>query len=438
MSVEKINYKGNVIIKNSTLSLIYKIISMCFSMISAPLLLDVLGNYKYGIFSSALSIVSWIYYFDLGIGNGLRFKLTKYLAENDEEGSRKTVTVAYVLVSLIMLVAVICVTGFLILFDAGKFFNINDTNENLNTILLISFIIAGLNFVFSLVNNILMATQESSKVNFFSLIGQAFYIIGLFFYKKFGMSLILMVAVAEGLSQFLKNVLETLYVYIKYPKLKPKKKNLDFTYSKGIMSFGLKMFALQISALILNSTDNLLILKLFGADAVTPYSFVYKYFGMINTVFTVLITPIMSAYTMAYAKKDYLWIKKTFKKSMLLYGLFVCGTIMAMSLFRVFSKIWLQRDLVYDTSLILLTCCYFLLLMFSHNFSSFVNGIGVVNETTIAVIAQAILNIPCSIFFAKNCRMGVNGIIMGSIVCMIIVDIAYPYITIRELKKMKY
>ena len=436
MSKNEIEYKGNVIAKNSALSLLYKAFSMGLSLISAPLLLEILGSYKYGIYSSALSIVSWIYYFDLGIGNGLRFKLTGYLAEKDKIAAKKTVTISYVLVSGIVSLVMLIVIGFLSFFNADSFFNINSSDENINKILIISFLLAALNFVFSLVNNILMAVQESSKVNFFSLLGQFIFIIGLIFYKRWGCSLILLVSFAEGISQVIKNVIETIYVYRRYPELKPSIRAIDYSYSKGIMSFGVKMFALQISALILNSTDNLLILKLFGANSVTPYSFVYKYFGMINNVFIILIGPLMSAYTMAYAKKDYRWIKKTFNKSVTLYVLIFIGTILASFIFRPFAKIWLQKDLQYSTSLIVLTALYYLMLMFSHNFSSFVNGIGVVSETTVAVIIQAVVNIPCSIFFAKNCGMGVNGIVLGSIASMCVVNIVYPYVTLREFKRM--
>ncbi|WP_448754066.1 lipopolysaccharide biosynthesis protein [Agathobacter sp.] len=437
MKDKEIDYKGKVIIKNSTLSLVYKGFSMVLSLVSAPLLLDILGNYKYGIFASALSIVSWIYYFDLGIGNGLRFRLTECIANDDDVAARKTISISYVLVSIIMSVVLGLFCIILSLFDVGNLLDIKSSDENLNIILLISLSIACVNFVISLVNNVLLATQESSKVNFFSLIGQLFYIIGLFLYKKYHISFILMVAIAEGISQFFKNVIETLYVYKKYPLLKPRIDSVDFAYSKGILSFGLKMFIVQIAALILNSTDNLIILKYCGGEAVTPYSFVYKYFGMINTFFMILINPIMSAYTMAYTKKDFFWIKKTLKKSLTLYLIVVIFTIIAALLFRPFARIWLHRELQYDTSLIVLTSIYFILLMFSHNFSTFVNGIGVVNETTIAVGVQAIMNIPLSIFFATNCKMGVNGVILGSIACMCLVNIVYPYVTYREMKKMK-
>ena len=147
---------------------------------------------------------------------------------------------AYVLVSIIMLLAVIVVIFFLQFFDVGIFFKIKSSDENINNILIISFILAAVNFVLALVNNILLASQESSKVNFFSLFGQLFFIIGLLIYRKYGVSLILLVTFAEGFSQFIKNIIETIYVFNKYPELKPKKSNVDFYYSKGIMSFGIK------------------------------------------------------------------------------------------------------------------------------------------------------------------------------------------------------
>lgn len=436
MNNNEIKYKGNVILKNSTLSLGYKGISMILSLISSPLLLNILGNYKYGVYTSALSIVSWIYYFDLGIGNGLRFKVTEFISKSDYDSARKTVTVSYIMVSVVMMFLVIIIGILSLFFDTTSFFGIEIKSENLNVILLISIILASINFVFSLVNNILLATQESSKVNFFSLLGQVFFIIGLIFYIKWGISLIIMISFAEGGAQLLKNIIETIYVFKRYPKLKPGRGYVDFYYSKGIMSFGLKMFAIQMASLVLNSTDNLLILKLFGAEAVTPYSFIYKYFGIINTVFTIIIGPVMSAYTMAYAKKDYNWIKKTFKRLMILFVCIMLGTIIAACIFRPFSRIWLRKNMEFDGKLIWLTCFYFIMLMFSHNFSTFVNGIGSVNETTIAVILEAVLNIPLSIFLAKGCGMGVNGIIMGSILCICFVNIIYPYITVREFRKM--
>ena len=68
----EITYSSKKVFKNSALSVLYKGIGMVLSLISAPLILNCLGEEKYGVWVSLLSIVSWIYYLDLGIGNGLR------------------------------------------------------------------------------------------------------------------------------------------------------------------------------------------------------------------------------------------------------------------------------------------------------------------------------------------------------------------------------
>lgn len=435
--MKKIDYSKKTILKNSTLSSVYKVIGMLLSLVSAPLVLNCLGEMKYGIFTSTLSIISWVYYFDLGIGNGLRNRLTEKLATDDIESAKKNISIAYVMIAIISIIIFLVSMILIQIFDFSEFFNVKLVDENIDYVLFISILIACVNFVISLINNTLYALQEASKVSLFSILAQLFYIIGLVIYIKYSVTLILMVAIAEGVAQLLKNIIATAYVNHKYPELKFRKKDIDFSYSNGIIAFGLQMFALQMAALVLNATDNLVILKLFGGDAVTPYSFCYKYFSMINMIFSALLTPLWSAYTAAYSRKDYDWIKESLKKTALLYGLIVCGTIVAALIFVPFVKVWIQRDLNYTMSLIVLTAIYFILLMFTHIFSTFLNGIGKVKEATIAVVLEAIVNIPLSVFFANNCGMGVDGVILGSIVCMFIAIAVYPYVAIRELRKMR-
>ena len=48
-----------------------------------------LGDEKYGIWATILSFISWIYYCDLGIGNGLRNKLASTIVIGDKEASKK-------------------------------------------------------------------------------------------------------------------------------------------------------------------------------------------------------------------------------------------------------------------------------------------------------------------------------------------------------------
>lgn len=434
---EDVNYGKKTIYKNSVLSVVYKFASMAISFVSAPLVLKCLGQEKYGVWASLLSIVSWIYYFDLGIGNGLRNKLATSIANNDEKTSKKLLAVSYVLISLMALGIFVIAFVVLHFFDVGKALEIDYLDENVNTIILVALLFACINFVASLANNTLYALQRSSAVSFFNVLGQLFYLLAMVIYLSAGSQLLLLVAIAEGGAQLLKNIVESIYVYGENKELRFTLKNLDFSYSKGIMTFGLQVFAMNMAALVLNTGDNLIITKFLGAADVTPYNFCYKYFGMINSVFVAIITPLLSAYTAALAKNDIKWIYRTLKKNLMLYGVFFIGTIICGFIFEPFAKLWLQQDLGYDFGLIFYTGLYYILLMFTHCFSTLLMGVGMIGMSTILNVAEAVLNIPISIFLAVNCGMGVNGVILGSVICMAMGAVVYPILSVKAIRKIK-
>ena len=70
-------------------AMVYKGVSMVLSLVYVPIVLNYLGDYKYGVWASILNILSWISYFDLGIGNGLRNRLSESLASSTPRISPK-------------------------------------------------------------------------------------------------------------------------------------------------------------------------------------------------------------------------------------------------------------------------------------------------------------------------------------------------------------
>lgn len=438
MEDKEINYGKKTIYKNSILSLVFKIGSACLSLISAPLLLHCLGDEKYGAYVTLLSVISWIYYCDLGIGNGLRNKLAESIAVDDYFSARKYLGTAYVLISAISFSVFLISLIIFSIFDLENLLAITLNGESVSSCLIVAMFLTCINFVMALVNNVLFALQKASLVNLFSCISQLIFVLLLLIYSITGVNLVFYIAIGEGISQLLKNIIENVYVYRKNHNLIFSiLKDYDSSYTKGILSFGLQMFLVQIVALVLNSTDNIVITKVIGSAAVTPYNFCYKYFNMIQTMYVALITPLLSAYTAAYALKDVNWIKKSLKKNMMLFALFAFGSCIAAFIFKPFTIVWLQKDLQFDNWLIISTLLYFVLLMFSHVFSTFLTGISRIKETTIATVVGAIVNIPVSVFLAQNVGLGINGVILGSVVSLLFTVVVAPVVALRELRKMR-
>ena len=77
--------------KQLKLTLIFKIFAMVASFMIIPLLIKSLGVEVYGVWATILSIIMWIVYFDLGLGNGLRNKVGIALVDNKIKLAKKSV-----------------------------------------------------------------------------------------------------------------------------------------------------------------------------------------------------------------------------------------------------------------------------------------------------------------------------------------------------------
>lgn len=429
--------ENQIIIKNSVVSIGVKLVDYLLSFISGPLLLACLGDVKYGIYASALSLVSWIYYFDFGVGSGMRNKVTEYVTKEEQDKATRTVSTAYILVSAISIGIFVLFFVLSLLFDSESILNAAIPDEDLNIILLVALLIACINFVFALAFNVLYAIQKTALANAFGILSKVVLILALLVFKQTGNGMILYVVIAEGLGQFVKNIIAFVYVHKTSYYLSPKPSKIDFSYSKGILGFGLQIFIMQISALVLNATDNLVIIKLFGAADVTPYSFTHKFFSIINAFFVAATSPLWTAYTTAYTNRDVVYIKKTLKRALEFYCVVLLCIVFGFIIFKPFMRVYLGRDLVYQKGLVFFVALYYALLILSHNFSAFVHGISKVKITTIACVLSAIQNVPVSILLARNYGMGLNGVILGSIIGLLITTTAYIYTTIREIKLME-
>ena len=96
------NKRTKLAIKNIGVSLILKGASILISFILVPLTLDYLNSYEYGIWLTLNSVLSWIYLFDIGLGNGLRNRLTEALAAKNFELGKIYVSTTFFFMTLIV------------------------------------------------------------------------------------------------------------------------------------------------------------------------------------------------------------------------------------------------------------------------------------------------------------------------------------------------
>ena len=73
-------------------------------LLLVPLTLHFVSSETYGIWLALSSIVAWFSFFDIGINNGLKNRLTEALAHQDMVLAKKYVSTTYALMVLIFMV----------------------------------------------------------------------------------------------------------------------------------------------------------------------------------------------------------------------------------------------------------------------------------------------------------------------------------------------
>lgn len=419
--------KNNNIVKHMALSGLCKPLSLIINFIYIPIVLNFLGDEKYGVWATLLTIISWISYFDIGIGNGLRNKLTEAFSEGRYEDCRKLVTSAYIFISIIMAAILLIVSVVVKFVNWNKILGVSDLfNENLVSIIFICVMFVTTNFVLSICRNILYALQKASYVGVLEVATQLINLIALLIIRKFLNNSLFSVVLVYGISLISINILCSVILFSKNQNVRPSIKSIDLKMGKSLTTLGFKFFIVQICALILFSTDSLLISYLYGAVDVTPYSTVNKIFSTLAGVYVAFIAPIWSSFTKAKTENKIQSLNKMIKRLLLFMIPFCILAILITLFFKPITRIWLNKDLNYAYGLIPLGLAYCILTIWNNMYAAIGNGLELMKVSMIIAVLQASLNIPLSLFFAELLGYQSAGILAGTVIVMAISAIVMP------------
>ncbi|MBD5087005.1 MAG: oligosaccharide flippase family protein [Clostridiales bacterium] len=431
--------KNSETVRNMALSGICKPIAMLVSLIYVRVVLSFLGDEKYGVWSTLLTILSWVSYFDIGIGNGLRNRLTEAISNGRQEECKKLVSSAYAFIAIIMgllMVVVVIVAQFV---NWNKIFGVSpDFEETLSVIVSLSVVFIAGNFILSICRNILYAIQKSSIVSILELVTQIVNLILILIVRGAVKGNVLVVALIYGGSMIAVNVVCTIVLYARNRTFLPSVKQVDLSVGKNLTSLGMKFFVVQICALVLFSTDSLMISYLYGASDVTPYSMVNKVFTAISSMYIAFIVPIWSAFTKVKAENNYIAMKKSITKLQLFMIPFIVVSVVITIFFKPIALIWLKKELDYSYGLIPMGLMYCLLTIWTNTYASIGNGLELMKPSIIVAVVQAVLNIPLSWIFAELVGLKSAGVLVGTVMVMAISAVIMPiYIHLWIGKRIK-
>ncbi len=404
--------------KHILISFLIKSVSIVIGFVFVPLLLHYLGAAEYGIWLTLSSIIAWVSYFDIGLGNGLRNRFAESLAKGEPQMARIYVSTTYAGLSLIFgafFLIFLAINPFLTWYEILKAPMSLEHELNILVIITVGFFL--LRFTFKLISVIIVADQRPAISNIFDPLSNVIALIAILILIQFAESSLLNLGIVLGASPVLVLVIATIYFFRKdYKTYRPKLKLVNFKYFKDLTGLGIKFFIIQITVVVIMSTNNLIITQIVGPEEVASYNITYKYFGLVLMLFTIVTDTYWSAYTEAFIKKDIAWIRRV--TGNLIKGWFGILLVLLVMLFvaKYFYKIWVGDEVAISFQLSAMTALFVAIYIWYSIFIYFINGTGKIKLQLHFSVAVAILNIPVSIFFASTMGLGTAGVILGSCV----------------------
>ncbi len=411
-------------------------IGILLGLVTVRINLFYLGSSLYGLWVTMAEIASWINYGDFGISNGLRNRLSEAIADNNEDKQKKLIATAVLVllkISVFLMIILLAVT------EALFFFGIMDSS------LRIPMYITDFFFCFNLVLGIGRSIAYSYQMSWLASLAQTstvlLRIIGVFVLIILNSSpSLILFSVVNGLGGVFGNIIVIL-ILIKRIGINYKKKWSDYyddKLKKSVMGLGMNFFILQLCGVVLYLSDNLIINRLFSSEAVTKYSIITKVYSTGNSLYSILLVSLWSAVSYAAAKGNYQWIKHELKRLICIWGGYSVGVVAVSLFFNDIIGIWLGKEAIfYESPLIFLFAFFEIATGFGSIFVNITNGLGRIKMQICFSVVEAIVNIPLSIFLAKNCNLGIFGIKLATLFCCVGANVFIPIDILLFLKKQK-
>ena len=400
-----VNQRTLLILKNIVASAVVKGWSALVVLLMVPLTLKMLGAYSNGVWLTISGILIWIDFMDIGLGNGLRNTVAKFVALGDTKKVRMAVSSTFFILTLIIipLLSLLGVDPTVV--------------PKLDVILTVALTLTSITFILKAIGNLYMGLQLPAVSNLIMCLGQTLALAVTFLAYTLGCRSLMYVVFINTLSPLI--VWSIFYPYtffFRYPQYRPSFRFIDKHMSRQLCSQGVKFFVLQIFSVVLFASVNVIISKLFSPSEVTPYQIAYRYFSLVLVAFNIIAMPFWNATTDAYSRGDMTWIRNASRKLDIVVMVSLAILVVMVLLSGFVYDIWIGDEVKIPVKLSAAMAAYIFVLVVSLRYSYILNGVNALRIQLIFTIIATVAFVPLS-WYAGNTFRDVTSIVW--VMCVI-------------------
>ncbi|WP_300831749.1 lipopolysaccharide biosynthesis protein [uncultured Duncaniella sp.] len=418
--------------KNILGSFLIKGISILVQLLLVPLTLNYLSDELYGVWITLSSIIIWMSFFDVGLTLGLKNKLAEALAQKDYDLGKKLVSTTYIALIFIFIplgiigeIAIPCIQWCSLLNIPSHY------SSEIKNVIQVIFACVCLQMIFNAVTSVLAAYQKVALSSIFHPIGNLISLIIIFILTKttqpslmklvLSVSYIPLIVLIIGNIAYFRGPLKAVCPSIGYIRL---------DLMKSIFSLGIGFFFLSLQYILIFQSTNFLISYVSSPIFVTQYSIAYRYLSVTLMVFGLVLNPFWPAFTDAYVKKDFTWMRRVYRRLISIYFIAVIGLVCMVLFSPWIYGLWIGNQVEIPIIMTISVAIFLAINSWNSLQSNLLNGIGAIRVQVIVSAIGLIIFIPLSLYLGQS--YGAIGIVHA----ITIVSVVYAYFYTRQMKKL--
>jgi O-antigen/teichoic acid export membrane protein len=396
-------------------------LSSLLTLVSLPLAVRYLGAERYGVWATVVSVAVWVSLLDLGIANSLTNLVSQAYARQDRtEAARAFSNALAITIAAVGFAACVFIffwsrVNWIAVFNASQ-----SIGPEVRATVLIAALLMLAGLPLNLAGKIFAGYQELHTYNKTIAVGAVGSVAGLaigiwlhasmptLFLLSFGS--ITAVAIATMLWLILWHK----------PWLRPQLRFVSFQKVLELFSTGWSFLLIQAAAMVVFSTDNIIVSHFLGASAVTPYSVTWRVVSFGAVLQGLVFPALWPAYAEAEARGDVPWIRRTFGIVMrTTIALNVAWAIFLVAFGRFGIRLWAGPAAVPPRPLLLAMAFWSVIAGFMTAQSCLLGALNRTRLQAVASVLAAIMNIALSILLVT--RIGSLGVILGTVISYLVV-----------------
>lgn len=406
------NPRSKAALRNIILSLVTKCVTVLTSLLLVPMTISYVNPTQYGIWMTVSSIIAWIAFFDLGLGNGFRNCFAEARAKGNEQLAAEYVSTTYFAVGAV-------ISGVFVLFMVLNCFidwpAVLNVDASYRVELQRVFGVVGgffcLNMVVNIFSTLLTADQRPGVAAAINGLGQLCSLGVIFILTKTTTgSLTNLALYFSGVPCIVLLTCSLIaFRFTRYRAYAPRRRNIRTGLIKDILSLGIRFFVIYISMLVVFQLINFVLLRELGPDAVTSYNVASRYFNLLFSGSLIVITPFWSAFTDAWHRNDRVWMYNTLHKlERFCIVAAVIGAVMV-AISGWFYHIWIGDQVQVDLILTAAVGFYTIITVIGNLYTYLIAGLGTIQIQMTIYLISALIAWPLLTF---SCRLGTAGIVV--------------------------